>query len=378
MKHLFIVILSVVFFVGCNTFTKNENTVSVQTEKKLKVGFFVGDGSNGNGVFWLARLLSYSPQIEMTLLDGKDIQNDALDNLDLLVIPGGDSWRQSDDISKKGAEKIRNFVKNGGAYWGICAGFHCTLNKPDRLCLVPYKWIDGVRGFRANLAIDINEKGAEILGIRKGRYFATYSRGPISKEINEWEHGRVDTLAIYKSTVSNIGAPSNFMNAPAIIYGNYGKGKVIATSFHPEMHRENDVISLGCIYAVTNKKVTPVYPVKNYRPVRVAYLSSYTKGKEPIQQLLRLDKEKDLDVRLLSEAELGEGMLYNTDVVIMPDANAKGKKNTINKYRKDFEKFLERNGRIIAGEKLAEYLPEHKNITLLPSNSSFIKEALKK
>ncbi|MBP5181723.1 MAG: hypothetical protein J6331_01720, partial [Lentisphaeria bacterium] len=33
-------------------------------EKKLKAGFFVGDGSNGSGVFLWARLLEYSPQIE--------------------------------------------------------------------------------------------------------------------------------------------------------------------------------------------------------------------------------------------------------------------------------------------------------------------------
>ncbi len=377
MKRFFTGIFAIFLLAGCRTAAIN-NAAPAAPQKTLKVGYYIGDGSSGNGVYWLARLLAYSPQIKMTLLDGRDIQNGALDQTDLLVIPGGDSWRQSDDIGKKGKEIIRNFVKNGGAYWGVCAGFHCALDKPDRLGLVPYKWIDGVRGSRAKLAIDINDAGAKILDIKGGRYFATYSHGPISREINEWEHGRVQTLAIYKSTVSEIGRKSNFMNSPALIYGNYGKGKVIATSFHPEVHRENDVISMGCIYAVTGVKPTPVYPVKNYRPVRVAYLTSYTAGKEPIVELLKLDQEKDLDVRFLSSNELSDGLLLNTDVVIIHDSNAKARKNTINQYRKDFENFLERNGRIIAGEKMREYLPSHKNVKIIPSGQSFTREALRK
>ena len=381
MKTFFIGLAAAIVLSGCTMFECKKNTSEnsvAYVGKKLKAGYYIGDGSSGHGVYWLARLLHYSPQLETVLLDGKDIQNGKLDGLDILVVPGGDSWRQSDDIGEKGGEKIREFVRKGGAYWGICAGFHCALNKPDRLRLVPYTYIEGVRGYKADLAIDINKKGAEILGIRGGRYFVTYSNGPISKEINEWKHGKTETLAIYRSTVSSLGVPSNFMNAPALIYGNYGKGKVIATSFHPEMHRGNDPISMGCIYAVTGVRPTPVYPVKNYRPVRVAFAVGYTKGKTPIYQLLELDKEKDLDVTMLGEAELAKGILHHTDIVVFPDANPNGIKYTINKYMKELKDFLNNNGRIVAGEKLKGILPEHENITYIPSNSSFVKEALKR
>ena len=49
----------------------------------------------------------------------------------------------------------------------------------------------------------------------------------------------------------------------------------------------------------------------------------------------------------------------------------------LNKYRKEFENFLAGNGKIIAGKKLADVLPEHKNVVIIESGASFVKEALK-
>ena len=48
-------------------------------EKKLKVGFYVDDGSCNSGVFYWARLLYFSPQIEVTLVDGEDLRQGGLD-----------------------------------------------------------------------------------------------------------------------------------------------------------------------------------------------------------------------------------------------------------------------------------------------------------
>ncbi|MBO4304526.1 MAG: hypothetical protein J6A21_08070 [Lentisphaeria bacterium] len=344
--------------------------------KKLKTGFFVGDGSNGNGVFLWARLLQYSPQIELTLLDGEDIRKGALSKLDLLVIPGGSSRRQYLNVTEEGGEKIREFVKKGGSYVGICAGFHCTLDKPDRFRLMPYTYRQGAGGFRAKVAIDINEQGAKLLEIPGGRYFVSYSRGPISKEVKKWQHGQAETLAVYRSTVSHIGKNSDFMGAPAMIFGNYGKGKVIATSFHPEMHRQNDPISMGCIYAVTGIRPTPLYPEKVFRPVRAAFLTTPV-SKESIRELLELDREKELDVRLLSSSEIGDGLLLHTDAVILSNCEGTGPKGVLKNCKKAFLHFLDRGGRILTRKKIDGY-PEHRNIVIVPAGTSFAQAALKK
>ena len=372
-------LLTASFLTGCcNTKSCADSTAATaQPVKKVRTGYFIGDGCNGSGVYYWAQMLHLAPALDLTLLDAKDIQNGKLDNLDLLVIPGGSSASQYKDITEKGGDKIREFVKKGGSYVGICAGFHCTLNKPDRFRLMPYTYRNGAGGYRAKVAIDINERGAKLMDIKPGRYWVSYSRGPISTEVKEWEHGKAETLGIYRSTVNNIGRNSDFLNAPAVIYGNYGKGKVIATSFHPEMHRWNDSISMGCIYAVTGVKTAPVYPQKVYRPVRVAFFT-FTVNKEPINQFLELDQVKELDVRLVSSNEFAEGILLHTDVLVLPDCEVTSKKDPLKYYREVFTDFMNRGGKVIAGAKLTPYLPKHKNVTILPSGSSFVKAALEK
>ena len=143
-----------------------ENTALMP--EKLKVGYYVDDGSRSNGAFYWAQLLFYSPQLEVTLLDAEDIRNGQLDKLDLLVIPGGSSASQVRALQEDGKKKIQDFVHNGGAYVGICAGLHCTLDRQERLQILPYKYLPGAGGAAATLAMDLSQEGGKILGVRPG------------------------------------------------------------------------------------------------------------------------------------------------------------------------------------------------------------------
>lgn len=50
------------------------------------------------------------------------------ENTELIVFPGGaDSWYEK-NLGKIGCEKIRNFIKSGGKYLGICAGAYFAGN----------------------------------------------------------------------------------------------------------------------------------------------------------------------------------------------------------------------------------------------------------
>ncbi len=40
----------------------------------------------------------------------------------LLIMPGGESWQYLASLQEEGANQIREFVKNGGGYFGVCAG----------------------------------------------------------------------------------------------------------------------------------------------------------------------------------------------------------------------------------------------------------------
>ena len=317
MRKLFFVFFAaaVILSAGCVSTHSALEVKKVNSEKKIRTGFFVDDGSRGGGVFMIARLLYYAPQLDVTLLNGKDIRDGKLDELDLLVIPGGSSATQFKMMGKDGAAKVREFVKKGGSYVGVCAGFHCTLNRPDRVALLPYTYINGTSGLQWPLAIDISEKGAKILDVAPGRYRVFYSRGPISRKGEAWEHGSAEVLGIYKNSVGLPGRKHyDYTNHPAILFGNHGKGKVAATSFHPEVNMVNYGIFNGMVYATTGKKISQKFPEKVYRPIRVALYVDNTKGKARILRMLELDRHSELDVKIVSG--ISDGVLDHSDVFI--------------------------------------------------------------
>lgn len=375
MRKIFIAVFPVliVLFAGCST-VKIADTA--KCGPVIKAGFFVDDGSRGGGVFQIARLLHYAPQLSVTLLDGKDIRSNALDKLDLLVIPGGSSATQFKKMGKDGAAKVRAFVKKGGNYVGVCAGFHCTLNRPDRIALLPYVYINKASGLQAPLMIEITEKGAKILDIAPGKYQVQYSRGPISKKGKAMSGANAEVLGVYKNSVGLPGrAHYDFTNHPAILFGNHGKGRVVATSFHPEVHVANHCIFNGMVYAVTGRKIVQKFPEKNYRPVRVALYVGNTEGKARITRMLELDRHPDLDVKIISSVY--DGVLDHSDVFISMAKNGKGFRDFVSKNKKIFRNFMDRGGKVIAAGSGVEAFEKHSNLISHPDGKSFVDAVLK-
>ena len=240
---------------------------------------------------------------------------------------------------------------------------------------MPYKYLQGAGGAQARLAVDISEKGGQILNARAGRRHVWYSHGPISKPA-AWQQGNAETLGVYKSSVGPFGRHGgNFFGAPAIIYGNFGKGKIIATSFHPEAHVNNLDISMGCIYAVTGVKAVPEFPRRNYRPVRVAFVTGTTIGKEPVKRMLELDRHPDLDVIL--GAKFAEGILNHVDVLVIPDADDQKNIDFIKAHQKYLQDFMDRGGRVLVSGAEAKAVKAHRNLVEVPAGNSFVPEALK-
>ncbi len=377
MKKIFFICSAVMlFFTGCVSVSSDRAVKEVQVEKKLRTGFFVDDGSRGGGVFNVARLLCYAPQLDVTLLNGKDIRDGKLDDLDLLVIPGGSSATQFRMMGKSGAAKVREFVKKGGSYVGVCAGFHCTLNRPDRIALLPYTYINGTSGLQGQLAIDINENGAKILDVAPGRYRVYYSQGPISRKGKAWEHGSAEVLGIYKNSVGLPGRKHyDYTNHPAILFGNHGKGKVAATSFHPEVNMVNYCIFNGMVYATTGKKITQNFPKKVYRPIRVALYVGNTKGKARILRMLELDRHPELDVKIVGG--ISDGVLDHSDVFITLAPDSRDFRKFVDSHKVYFRSFMDRGGRIIAAGSGIKAFEPHPNLSTQPGGKSLVDAALK-
>ena len=343
--------------------------------KKLKTALYTQKGSWGSGVLYLARIVARSPQAELKLVDAAAVKAGALKDVELLIIPGGSSQLQCQALGEEGKEIIRKFVKEGGSYVGICAGFHCTLNKPDRIGLMPFEYRQGAGGAAGPVKIEISKRGAEVLGVAPGLRQVKYSRGPISKPGAPWAHGKAEILGVYKSTISPAGKPGgDFLDAPAVIFGNYGKGKVIATSFHPEADAGNEEIVLGCIAAVTGIRLTPI-PPKSFRPLRAGYYFGPAIAKSCIgaaREFLALDADPRVVLKPTQE------FADNIDIMILPDGEKKSYAGFTQKWRRGaVTRFVDRGGIVLASETAAANLPVHPAIIKVARGGSYIDAAVK-
>lgn len=361
----------------CNVCKAEGADKKASSARRLKVGYYIAAGSASGGVHHIARMLYYSPQFEVTLLDGQDLRDGKLEGLDLFIIPGGDSESQYRMMQESGAEAIRKFVREGGAYYGICAGFHCAINKPTRVRLLPYEHIPGGFGNVADLRIQLSEEGGKLLDIAPGSYIVRYSQGPIVRPGKSVGENSSKTLAVYKGNITPLNRRGiDMYDTPAIIYGEYGKGKVIATSFHPESYSNTRPIWLGCVYAVTGVKAKPVYPAKNLRPVRVAFYTAAVAGKNYLREMLELDRHPDIDVRFIAFGDFKSDALDHVDVLVLPDGLAEKYKHTFSKNHWLLKKFMNQGKLVVASEKSLEFLPKHKNLKCVKLGDSYVGQVL--
>jgi len=122
-------------------------------------------------------------------------------------------------------------------------------------------------------------------------------------------------------------------------------------------------------------KAVPEFPRRNSRPVRVAFVTGTTVGKDPIRRMLELDRHPDLDVIFTSN--FTEGILDHVDVLVIPDAHDRKNIDFIKANQGYLQTFMERGGRILVSGVEAQAVKKHRNLVEVPAGQSFVPEALK-
>ena len=157
--------------------------------------------------------------IKFETLNENDIKERKLEHFDFLIVPGGYTQEYMPALGRIGREAIRNFIKEGGGYIGICVGAYIASERvevsgrPQGLGIMDIENIrKGGRGMRE---IYLNEHPVtQGLGKELEIY---YQNGP------EMVAGdNVEAIATYRS------------GKPAIVASSFGEGKVICFSPHPE------------------------------------------------------------------------------------------------------------------------------------------------
>ncbi len=206
----------------------------------VKAGLYCGLGSRGANFLYWGKILKYSPDVELTYLDGEDLQNGKLDGLDILVMPGGSSKKQYASMEEEGAEAIRRFVRGGGKYFGTCAGLSLLLEETNRVALLPYRRIDGyyARG-GGDVKVEFNEEWMGKLAITNANWSIRFHDGPVVTATNDIADVRAEVMALCRNAVDeHRKKPAEQRDAmigtPAFIYATCGKGEIIACNCHPE------------------------------------------------------------------------------------------------------------------------------------------------
>jgi len=219
-----------------------------QQEGLVRVAFFDGPGTGPAGKDNVPRILDEAPDTEIHYVGPEDLRPEVLQQFEVVFFPGGSGSKQAGAIGKN-SQHLRSFVEQGGGYIGVCAGaylcsahYSWSLDLVDSSVFTGAREIEGVgkkqmwyRGKATDVEVELTPEGASIFRSVPERFEVRYSNGPI---ISPADHPELDDylpLAYYRSEkVLYEPQRGTMVDTPAIVSGNFGEGRVISISPHPE------------------------------------------------------------------------------------------------------------------------------------------------
>lgn len=225
---------------------------SAQALQGANVAIYSGYGTWADGITAVGNMLTtlgytwekvYADDLNYSLQDFAALYK-------VLIVPGGYAPYYNQNIYYAGKQRIRNFVSQGGGYFGICAGAYFACNS--------IRWegvnYDDAAGYDLNLVpcigvgsandiADWNTIGYNMTGFRfngNTAQLASYKVGVFSEQIlyygGPWFQtivgGGVTTLGVYSS-------PSSVTGMPALVSSLYGSGRVVLIGPHPEIEEDS-------------------------------------------------------------------------------------------------------------------------------------------
>lgn len=190
------------------------------------------------------------------LVNADYINNNSLDDFSIICFPGGDMYQYSQDISASGKEKVREYVRSGGGYIGICGGAYfaseTVIWQGNQLPMTPLGLFKGSAEGTIDAIVPYPQRGMCQVNIVDTEHAITHSISTPQWILYYW--GPV--LKPGASEVTILGK-YNAVNQPAILAFEYGKGRVFITGTHPEIEEDSD--RDGVVFADTVINGT-IYP----------------------------------------------------------------------------------------------------------------------
>jgi predicted enzyme related to lactoylglutathione lyase len=207
----------------------------------VRVGIFRGEGAGRTCEKLIAALQSAGDgAFAISRPTAEEIREGKLAAIDVLVHPGGSGSKQGQALGEEGRRAVREYVRGGGGYLGVCAGAYLATNDYSwSLDLIDAKVVDRRHWDRGKgtVGLRLSPQGAQFFQ-RDGREMEmVYAQGPLLGR-REWDDPQVpdyESLAIFATEIAKNGAPRGVMaGTSAAVRSQYGAGRVFCFSPHPE------------------------------------------------------------------------------------------------------------------------------------------------
>jgi|GEM_PF-828402 Glycerophosphoryl diester phosphodiesterase len=205
------------------------------------VAVYDDHGSGLNALNGLYSTLAKCPDVHVGRVKAADIRNGKLDDYDVIIMPGGMSSSQGGALGEDGREQVRTFVRNGGGYIGFCAGAYlatCDADYKWSLNILNAKVVDKEHWARGvgTVELSLSENGKQVLGLPSDRLSVYYHQGPLLAAAGRNDLPAYESWADFETEIAKNGAPKGVMiGTTAVASGQFGGGRVICFSPHPEM-----------------------------------------------------------------------------------------------------------------------------------------------
>lgn len=206
--------------------------------RPVRIAIYDGPGSGDSGVDNVeARARQLDGAIITRLTPAEIGTVDLTSRFDVIVFSGGSGSAQSKAIGDAGRANVREFVRNGGGYVGVCAGaylacagFEWGLGVLDART-VSSKWRRG----QAMLDLAPTEAATDLFGSLPDSFKVRYANGPILKPLGREDIPDFTPVTIFLTEIAENDTPVGVQTgSPAQAIGTFGRGRVFVSSPHPE------------------------------------------------------------------------------------------------------------------------------------------------
>ena len=239
-----------------------DNNAEGEVQRPIRVALYHDSGAGDGGVQNLTRIVAAMPDAHLRIVNAADIRGGALDRADAVIFTGGRGGAQGTALGDEGRAAVQSLVDRGGGYLGICAGAYlatCRLNQYLRLVnsyhIQPWQTGTGL------VTVELTPEGRELFG-DLAPIAMRYANGPLLGH----EQGRAPgldlpefrTLATFIVPVEKNDKPQDHMiGKPAIATADYGNGRVLIISPHPESNPDLDWMLQRSIRWTVRRNETP-------------------------------------------------------------------------------------------------------------------------